>query len=428
MGSDSLDDARARSASRSRRATTSRTRSTASPTARARRCCACSSAGSAPDVFQKGVRAYLDEARVGQRDLRRTSSRAMTAAAGHGPAAAVRQLRDAERRAAGVVRARRATQGRAADARAHAAALPADRLEGRSEAARWQLPVCVRWGAGKATGRDCTMLDGATGELAAARRRRCPDWVLPERRRASATTASLPKGDLRDASCSPQRARRSRSPSASACVGDVNALVASGDVPDGRRARAGRRARRRTRAGTSSTRRSASSARSTTWSPTRCAPNYERLHPQALPRARAASSAGSRKPGEDDEHQGAAARRCSRWSPATARTRADQARRPSSPGSGSTITRRSTPELVGTVLGDRGAATATRSCSIACTHEAKKATDRRSARRLLGAMGAFTDPEIIAQAMALLLTDEFDMREARARCSRARSGIRAPAR
>jgi hypothetical protein len=42
----------------------------------------------------------------------------------------------------------------------------------------WQVPVCARWGVGKTTGRDCTTLGAATGELALSAPS-CPDWVLP---------------------------------------------------------------------------------------------------------------------------------------------------------------------------------------------------------------------------------------------------------
>ena len=43
---------------------------------------------------------------------------------------------------------------------------------------------------------------------------------------------------------------------------------------------------------------------------------------------------------------------------------------------------------------------------------ALKAQDRRQRQILLGAMGAFRDPAIVKQRLALLLTDEFDLREA----------------
>jgi aminopeptidase N len=44
---------------------------------------------------------------------------------------------------------------------------------------RWELPVCVRWGLGKDSGRACTMLTEATVVLPLPDASRCPDWVLP---------------------------------------------------------------------------------------------------------------------------------------------------------------------------------------------------------------------------------------------------------
>ena len=43
--------------------------------------------------------------------------------------------------------------------------------------------------------------------------------------------------------------------------------------------------------------------------------------------------------------------------------------------------------------------------------EAKKTTERADRERLLRALGAFTDPKLVDQALALVLTDEFDLRE-----------------
>ena len=60
---------------------------------------------------------------------------------------------------------------------------------------RWQIPVCVRWGAGKAEGRACTLLGARTGHaaaLAGKERGRLvalpPRWVGASTRGASATT------------------------------------------------------------------------------------------------------------------------------------------------------------------------------------------------------------------------------------------------
>ena len=45
--------------------------------------------------------------------------------------------------------------------------------------ARWQIPVCVRWGAGKAEGRACTLLRERERDAPVARRQgRAPTWIV----------------------------------------------------------------------------------------------------------------------------------------------------------------------------------------------------------------------------------------------------------
>lgn len=48
----------------------------------------------------------------------------------------------------------------------------------------WQIPVCVRYGAGKASARACTLLSGATGEMELPSLEggngACPEWVMPK--------------------------------------------------------------------------------------------------------------------------------------------------------------------------------------------------------------------------------------------------------
>jgi len=47
---------------------------------------------------------------------------------------------------------------------------------GEAKGQLWQIPVCAKFGKGAKTGRACTLLTTATGEIAL---RSCPDWVLP---------------------------------------------------------------------------------------------------------------------------------------------------------------------------------------------------------------------------------------------------------
>jgi aminopeptidase N len=43
----------------------------------------------------------------------------------------------------------------------------------------WQIPVCVKWGAGKTTGRACTLLAAKEADLPLEGATACPDWVMP---------------------------------------------------------------------------------------------------------------------------------------------------------------------------------------------------------------------------------------------------------
>jgi aminopeptidase N len=69
------------------------------------------------------------------------------------------------------------------------------------------------------------------------------------------------------------------------------------------------------------------------------------------------------------------------------------------------------PELVGVALGVAGHY-GDEKLFDRIYAEAKQATDRTERVRLLGALGAFAKPELVGRAMALVLTDEFELREA----------------
>ncbi|MBV8757413.1 MAG: M1 family metallopeptidase, partial [Deltaproteobacteria bacterium] len=93
----------------------------------------------------------------------------------------------------------------------------------------WSIPVCVKWGSGKTTGRDCTTLTTKTGTLALSAKT-CPAYVLPNEGEIG-YYRPLPKGDLRDHLLAHTKdltlAERV------GLVGDVNALVTSGDLQTG---------------------------------------------------------------------------------------------------------------------------------------------------------------------------------------------------
>jgi aminopeptidase N len=90
---------------------------------------------------------------------------------------------------------------------------------------RWSIPVCARWGGPGETGRGCTLLTGAAGELVLDRQT-CPTWVMPNADgfgyyRVAHTPAGVstlfPKGG------SPLTAAEQ-----AAVVGDIAALVQAG--------------------------------------------------------------------------------------------------------------------------------------------------------------------------------------------------------
>jgi alanyl aminopeptidase len=94
----------------------------------------------------------------------------------------------------------------------------------------WHVPLCVRWGAGAATGQDCTVLTAAAAQLPLSAKA-CPDWVLPNAGGAGYYRARL-RGDLLDRLL--PRATRALTPAERvALMSDVNALVSSGDVQPG---------------------------------------------------------------------------------------------------------------------------------------------------------------------------------------------------
>jgi cytosol alanyl aminopeptidase len=267
----------------------------------------------------------------------------------------------------------------------------------------WQLPVCVRWGAGTATGTDCTLLAEATGKLALSSPQ-CPDWVLPNQGELG-YYRMLPKGDLlaKLIAHTDQLTLAERV----GMLGDVEALVASGDVPPGvalelvaKLAKDNSRhiveasvgivakiddmvpAELRARYEAFIRNVYGARARELGW---RAAPgegaDTKELRPTLL-----ALVAGD---GHDRELIAQATALAWKW--LDDHSAVD-------------------PELVGTVL-HTAARYGDQRLFDRLHAEVKKTTDREERGRLLGAMGAFVDAKILGQALALMLTDEFDLRE-----------------
>ncbi|HEX3766308.1 MAG TPA: M1 family metallopeptidase [Kofleriaceae bacterium] len=269
----------------------------------------------------------------------------------------------------------------------------------------WTVPVCVRWGAGGVTGHDCTTLTGETGELALSART-CPSWVLPNEG-GLGYYRMLPRGKLlTDLIAAAPRALTL--PERVGLLGDIRALVASGEVQNGVAlglvgSLAGDKSRHIVEASIGIV------AGINEMVPAALRPNYERMI-RRLYGARARELGWHSRPGEDDNIK--------QLRPGLLGLVADGGHDPELIREATALTRKwfddhkaIEPELVGVAL------------SVAARYgdqalfdrfhaEARKVTDRPERRRLLFAMAGFTDPKIVAQSMGILLTDEFELREA----------------
>jgi alanyl aminopeptidase len=268
----------------------------------------------------------------------------------------------------------------------------------------WSIPVCVKWGAGKDTGKDCTTLAEATGHLALTAKK-CPDWVLPNEGEL-AYYRSNPKGELRDHLLA--HARDLTLAERVGLIGDVNALIASGDLGSG------------TALGlvadlakdTSRHLVSASVgivAGSDDMISDKLRPKYEAFI-RKLYQARAHELGWASKKGETADAK--------ELRPELLALVAGDGKDPALIAEATKLAwkwfddhKAVEPELVGTVL-HVAARYGNQKLFDRLHEEAKKTTERGERGRLLRAIGAFTDPKLVDQALALTLSGEFDLREA----------------
>jgi alanyl aminopeptidase len=265
------------------------------------------------------------------------------------------------------------------------------------------VPVCVRWGAGGATGRDCELLDAAHGELALSAKT-CPDWVLPNEGELG-YYRTLPKGDLLGKLLA--RTKTLTLPERVGVIGDIEALVASGDVQNavalGLVAEHAKEKSRHVVAASVGI-----VAGIDDMVPDDLRASYERF-------IRKLYAARAKELG---------------WQPKAGETTDAKELRPTllslvaGDGKDAELIAQATalawkwlddhnavaPDLVGTVL-HVAARYGDQKLYDRLHADAKKTSDRHERGRLLGAMGAFTDSKLVDQALALVLTDEFDLRE-----------------
>ncbi len=272
----------------------------------------------------------------------------------------------------------------------------------------WQIPICVRYGAGMTEGRTCTLMSSATAELELASATRCPDWVLPNEGETGYYRV-LYRGNLLNRLFT-EGTKRLTIPERVGVLGDVSALVRAGELPaaDELALVSGLRADPSPRI-IASTVRIVAGLRDIV--PDELRPHYARFILKMYGQ-KARTLGVKAKPTDDDE------------------------------------TRLLRPSLIGLVAGDgeemdliaeagklaRHWLEDRRAIDADMVHviigvaarngdralferfhaEAKQTQDRRERGRLLRAMGSFRDVEIVKAALSIVLGGEFDPRESMA--------------
>ncbi len=356
-----------------------------------------------PDVFQKGVRAYLAKHAWGNATYDDFVA-AMSAAAGVDE----KPLFDAFVLQSGVPLVSFELQCPKGAAPKLALAQKRYAPTGSSIDPKrtWHLPICVRWSAGGQAGHDCTVLGEATGELALSAKS-CPAWLLPNEG-GIGYYRMQPHGDLLAHLLANTKALTL--PERVSLIGDVNALVASGDVQKGQALELVETlAKDKSRFIVDAS--SGVVVSIDDMVPDKLRPNYERFI-RKLYKARAHELGWQSKKGEDAN---------------TKELRSTLVALVADTGKDAELAKQATelawkwlddhkavePDLVDAVLA--GAARNGDQKLFDRLHaEAKKATDRAERQRLLRAMGGFADPKIVTQALAIVLTNEFELREATA--------------
>ena len=354
------------------------------------------------DVFQKGVRAYLAKHAWGNATYDDFVG-AMTEAAGKD----VRPLFDSFVKQSGVpfVEVKLACDKGQAPKLQLAQRRYAPTGSKIDPKRTWTLPMCVRWGAGAKTGTDCTQLATETGELALSAPA-CPDWIAPNAGGTGYYRAQLEPALLKSLL---SRARKVLTVGERVgLVGDIDALVLAGTVE-----KAAALALVSDLAKDPSRHIVDASlgivAGIDEMVPDKLRANYQRFI-KKLYLARAKQLGWQPKPGEG---------------PDAKELRPQLLSLVAGDGNDKPLVAEAT-KLAWKWLDDRTTVDATVSSAVlhvAARYgdqklfdrihaEAKKVTDRAERSRILGALGAFTDPKIAPQALALVLTDEFDLREA----------------
>jgi alanyl aminopeptidase len=274
------------------------------------------------------------------------------------------------------------------------------------DAARlWSVPVCVRWGLGKQSGSACTVLAEQKGELALPDAKACPDWVMPNQA-GIGYYRMKPQGDVVERLLNKGQKALSL-PERISLIGDLNALVRSGAVSI------------ETTLGLVDAFAKDESPYVVSESaaivggiaevvPAALEPAYRKFILKVYG-ARAKKLGFWPQAGEEDELK------------ALRRTLVVLA---ANEGGEQTLIKEAT-QLAWKWLDDRKAVSpemADAVLEIAAYHgdqklfdrlltAARAAKDRGERGRLLGALGSFTDPKLVEQALALVLSSDFELRD-----------------
>ena len=272
---------------------------------------------------------------------------------------------------------------------------------GDPHASSWQIPVCARWGKGHETGETCTMLATPRGELPLPTKG-CPDWVMPKARALGYYRVAYGPKEL---AALLERTKELSLAERISVVNDASALVGAGKLPVAELfARLPRLA--------------------------------SALEPELL-RAAVIVPLGIRPPKELRANDArfidrtfVARARAYGWRSRPAESPAERLVRPllllaaANRGENATLiaeAQRLTqkwlddphaiePDMVDAVL-STAAAHGDLPLFTRLRDEAKKTTDARRRSDILGALSSFRDPAAARAAYALMLSDDFDIRE-----------------
>ncbi len=272
----------------------------------------------------------------------------------------------------------------------------------------WQVPVCVKYPAGKGLKTACTLLTGKTGELALDGVKRCPEWVAPNADAIGYYRSEMSEAMLRD--LHRHGLRKLSLAEKLVAVADVNALVAAGTLPVGGELDLARAV------GRDKNRFLVEAAAGIVWG----------IDDQIQPASEPAYAAFIR------DLFGKRARKLG-WKPRKKESLDDSEVREAivplvaEKGHDKKLSAEAVklarawladrtavaPRLRGAVL--RVAARSGDGALFdAFLAEAKKTDSRRDRRSLLAALGSFRDPALTQRALGLLLSGDFDIREASA--------------